>query len=705
MTYLSKRLLTLVVTSAIVLSGPAASWSSSIASADEPPTPSSLTVTADPVSSGATVTPLSDGEILGRYSSERGIAPGQSRTFDLATVDGFPTSATGVYVSVSVSGTSRPGYLAASGVGTPAATVSMLNYVTGHTVRNTMLVRLAPGSPRLVLRNASAGWATLMVDIVGFTSGGIATDPGRVTPLQGARLLDTRSTGGVVAPHAQRLVQVAGRAGVPTSGAGAVMVNLTVVAPTRSGWAALAAPESPAGSSSLNYVAGENRASMALVALDASGRLSVTNGSAGSSHYLLDVMGYVRSGSVGDSMGAVGVQNPMRVLDTRTQGGPVSSVVVGADRLAIPQNARAVIVTLTTVKPEASTELRYGYLSNDTESSAAFSEVEKGAVNGNLAIVPVADDGSLTLQTGGPKLHLVVDVLGFVTNTSFIEATVRSTSDEPLGDVKVGPGSGTWYGRTDANGGVRLVTPLSKILFGRIDWCAYPDHLPADADDPGYPSVCLKGGSANWAKLTPGAVMHADARLAKAVMVTGTVHDSQGETVTHGVVDVGWLGWCGPLRTGISPDGTFRVRGLEPGSYAVGIESATSASATPYGLAREWHEDQPYYDGACTPASGVANLTPDPGTGASVDLVADPAGQLAGSVVLADGSAAVGQSLSVETPAGRLVSRLYTRQGSTFSVALHSGTYVVRPTYGEPVTVKITEAQQTSVVVTAKPKP
>jgi hypothetical protein len=129
---------------------------------------------------------------------------------------------------------------------------------------------------------------------------GTITLPRRFHTLTPCRVLDTRDPAGprggpALSPGEQRtLVVTGGPCAVPAS-AKAVSVNLTVVQPTATGFVTLFPGDgSLPSTSTINYSPGQVRASNGAFALagDGSGRLNITNGSAGTTHVLLDVTGY-----------------------------------------------------------------------------------------------------------------------------------------------------------------------------------------------------------------------------------------------------------------------------------------------------------------------------------------------------------------------------------------------------------------------------
>jgi hypothetical protein len=111
------------------------------------------------------------------------------------------------------------------------------------------------------------------------------------------RVFDTRLPGGPTAGAAlacggDRDFTIAGTCNVP-SGAKAVSLNVTVTQPSAQGNVRFFAAGAPAPLvSSLNYVAGQNRANNAIAPLGVGGALSVRCGPSGTTHLIVDVNGY-----------------------------------------------------------------------------------------------------------------------------------------------------------------------------------------------------------------------------------------------------------------------------------------------------------------------------------------------------------------------------------------------------------------------------
>ncbi len=123
--------------------------------------------------------------------------------------------------------------------------------------------------------------------------------------LEPARLLETRqglstvdgsfNAMGALGGGQSLNLTVVGRAGVPASGVGAVVVNVTVADPTASGFVTVF----PSGSalptaSNLNFVAGQVTPNLVVAKVGALGQITLFN-SAGSTQLIVDVVGWFPS--------------------------------------------------------------------------------------------------------------------------------------------------------------------------------------------------------------------------------------------------------------------------------------------------------------------------------------------------------------------------------------------------------------------------
>ncbi len=136
----------------------------------------------------------------------------------------------------------------------------------------------------------------VIADVSGWFAPG-APAAGGLAPLTPARILDTRnSTGGITGPvGATQTISlpVLGRGGVPASGVGAVVLNVTVAQPKAGGYLTVF----PDGvtrptASNLNFSAGEVVPNLVVVKVGADGRVDFYNGSPGTVQVIADVSGW-----------------------------------------------------------------------------------------------------------------------------------------------------------------------------------------------------------------------------------------------------------------------------------------------------------------------------------------------------------------------------------------------------------------------------
>lgn len=235
---------------------------------------------------------------------------------------------------------------------------------------------------------------------------------GAYVPLTPTRLVDTRPTFQALGAARRTDVTVLGRAGVPSSGVNAVVLNVTATGSTGPGhlrvW--------PAGStmpnaSVLNTAEGRTQASLVTVGVGGEGKISLYN-ALGTTHYLIDVLGYYTTDTtVGSRYVAA---DPVRAYDSRTTGpvgaGATRTVDVAA-ALGVPATQiRAAAVNVTTAQAAGE-----GYVvayGAGTRPATSTVNLTPGTDVANRAVVPVVD-GKITLSVQGSPAHVLVDVVGW----------------------------------------------------------------------------------------------------------------------------------------------------------------------------------------------------------------------------------------------------------------------------------------------------
>lgn len=202
---------------------------------------------------------------------------------------------TAVAMNVTATNATSASHLTVWPSGDPVPTVSNLNFVTGKTVPNMAIVAIGTGQS-ISIRNNS-GTVDVIVDLAGCFFADDDNISGRVVAASPARLADTRfgigTAVGALGAGAARTIQVTGRAGVPSTGVQAVIVNLTGTEPTdATHLTAWPDGELQPLASNVNLEPGQTAPNLAVVKLSPTGAISVSNNS-GSTHVVIDVAGWV----------------------------------------------------------------------------------------------------------------------------------------------------------------------------------------------------------------------------------------------------------------------------------------------------------------------------------------------------------------------------------------------------------------------------
>ena len=163
-----------------------------------------------------------------------------------------------------------------------------------------------------------------------------AAAPSAFTSLAPYRLLDTRYGVGAanvaVAKGGTVHLQVATRGGVPATGVSAVVLNVTVTAPTKPGYVTVYGDGTTRPTASnLNFVAGQTIPNLVIAPVGANGKVALYNGTGGTIHLIADVSGYYVSGNP-SVVGVFGSLPQPPLLDTRTGGARPSAQLPGTPR-------------------------------------------------------------------------------------------------------------------------------------------------------------------------------------------------------------------------------------------------------------------------------------------------------------------------------------------------------------------------------------
>jgi Tol biopolymer transport system component len=212
---------------------------------------------------------------------------GDSEVLDLYVGVGYDA----VVVNVTVTSPTTAGWITAWPGLTAVPNTSTVNFAAGRTVANAAVIPV--GSDGWVSFYHRGGSTHLVVDLMGmFVDSAFASQ--RFTGLAPARVLDTRSGGGAPVPHGGTYhLTVAGVGGIPADAA-TVVVNVTGVRLSGTGWVTAYPSGTPVpDTSNLNLTSGQVAANLVIVPVGADGAIELSN-QGGPTHLIVDVVGYFR---------------------------------------------------------------------------------------------------------------------------------------------------------------------------------------------------------------------------------------------------------------------------------------------------------------------------------------------------------------------------------------------------------------------------
>lgn len=376
------------------------------------------TVTPIPVTS-AGFEPLAPKRILdtrsGLGAPARKLAAGQALRIAVSGQGGVPrTGVQAVIATVTAVEATEPTFFSVYPGGSSRPTASNLNARPGRPVPNLVVTPIGRDGTIEIFNNR--GQAHCLVDVCGYTA---SSGGDRFVALQPKRLFDSRTGLGLPAAKlgGQRPVdiQVTGRAGVPTTGVTAVVVNLTATDTESAGFLRLTPTgRTRSATSNVNFAAGDTVPNLAICQIGSGGRITLDANGTGA-HVIGDVFGYFTT--TGGSLRAL---PPYRVLDSRTgvgatagrigPGRPIDLVVAG--RGGVPSTATAVIMNLTATNV-ASRSFVTVWPAGAAMPTTSNLNVVPGRAAANLVICRVGAGGSVSIASPRGECDVVGDVMGY----------------------------------------------------------------------------------------------------------------------------------------------------------------------------------------------------------------------------------------------------------------------------------------------------
>ena len=205
----------------------------------------------------------------------------------------LPAGAAAAVLNVTVTQPKAPGFLTAYPDGQPVPTASNLNFTSGETVPNLVIVPVTDGKADFY--NGSGGTVQVVADLDGYFG---STGSDSFVPDGPTRIVDTHvalgAPKGPLRPGGTLVIAPSTETGcVPTCPSDtADVLNVTVTQAKASGFLTVyPAGQSRPGSSNLNFSAGETVPNLVTVR-NVNGEISIYNGSGGSVQVVVDEDGY-----------------------------------------------------------------------------------------------------------------------------------------------------------------------------------------------------------------------------------------------------------------------------------------------------------------------------------------------------------------------------------------------------------------------------
>ena len=224
------------------------------------------------------------------------VAPSHGLSVAIGGKAGIPAGVKAVAVHVTVTDASANGWIAAEpdGAGTPST--SILNFLKGQTVSNTVIVPVAKDGKIELYNGGGSGSVDLIADVAGYFAPGTADEysDAYVPITTPYRALDTRKAGGMLqADHTNSyFLSAFATQNIPMDAT--LVTNLTLTEETANGYiTAYQSYTSQPGVSSLNYLKDQTVSGLDILATNGTQQqVSVYNQSPGKADLISDVFGY-----------------------------------------------------------------------------------------------------------------------------------------------------------------------------------------------------------------------------------------------------------------------------------------------------------------------------------------------------------------------------------------------------------------------------
>jgi hypothetical protein len=374
-----------------------------------------------------------------------------------------------------------------------------------------------PGLPAVAAPSTSASAAVVAPDFTVEKTGGITQLSDTLqAEATGSVLYDSRSVGGALKANQSRTLDLfSGSPLTAPADATAVILNVTAVSSTSSGWLTVwPSDKTRPTASTLNFAPGTPTPNLAVVQLTASRQLKVMNGSGGTTHVLVSFRGWVRDNGGDQRPGSLTPTDATRVVDTRQTGPAVPAhgfrdvTVTG---VGAPDGATAALLDVIAVKPT-----RAGYLiahpSDTARPTSTALTYRIGGDRAALSLMRLSASGKVRVwNMSSAPVHLVIDSFGWV--------AAGDSSDTPAATAAISP-----VRVLDTRASTGPLSPASPFV-----------QVPVPGDDKaqsdGRPSGVVLAITATAG--TSGGHLDLDVGVSATALTPSIVNFGKGETVTN----------------------------------------------------------------------------------------------------------------------------------------------------------------------------
>ncbi|MCW2494460.1 hypothetical protein [Jatrophihabitans sp.] len=556
-------------------------------------------------SSGGSYVPVQPARIVDTRSRLGARTPSGHGTVRIA-IDGHggvPASGVeAVAVTLTAESSGAGGNLTAYADGTARPGTSTLDFSKAVATAGAAVIAVGRDGD-IDIHNGGSAATTIRVDVSGYYLAGTGTQAGGYAPVTPTRLVDTRIGKGArpLTAHGTLRLTAAGAHSVP-AGASTVVMTVAAATPANSGHlVAFADGTARPSVNELAFTKGVTRTNLLMAPVAANGKVDLYNDSSGALNLVVDIVGYVRTGSTP----AVGGYVPITPL---TLIGPPGAAVAGGTvtdvslRSAAPlvhngvvdAGISAVVVNLTEESSDFSGAAR---LYSGPAPSTSNLDFTAGRSVGDTVIVPVSASSQFKLFSSAPdETRFSIDLLGYITGGRLTWTTSAGVDPQHgEGVTAISCPTPHFCAAVDGSGSaLEFKGPADRfatiarpqvVSATRLSAVSCPtDQFCAAVDDGGY--------ATNWNGTAWSAPLAVDPGAALSLVSCGSPTSCMAATTTGVLLAFDGVGWSTSLTTGarvtglscptssfcVAGDGSGRVRIFNGMTWAPAVNIAGSTA-------------------------------------------------------------------------------------------------------------------------------